>query len=287
MTHSSKKRRSSSVCVVTGAIVAMAIAVTVGACGSQAVPVAAGSASPVAGTRSASAPTRQVGTCEDGTSSSPSYYAPGIQAMLAQAVAAWVPRPPADSGNGVAAQPGLHFVLRSVTTTSVSTDYPSIDYTVPAVGALQPQPSPTDPSFNSDVHTWTTQQSGWKQSTDLAAADAATLAGQVRHYQVARNTYSAIYDCVASLVDQLGAEPGSDTRIAVISDMENNEPVVGFSLNGAAVLVVGICPADVSASCSQRFAATRQFLTEHGASSVQIVWADAVTAQTFDNFWRS
>jgi hypothetical protein len=287
MSHSSKKRRSSPAGVVTAAIVATAFGLTVGGCGSQAVPAAAGAASPAAGTRSASTPTRQVGTCEDGTSSSLNYYAPQIQAMLARAVAAWVPPPPADSGNGVAAQPGLHFVLRSVTTTSVSTDYPSIDYTVPAVGALAPQPSPADPSFNSDVHIWTAQQSGWKQSTDLATTDAATLAGQVRHYQVARNTYSAIYDCVASLVDQLGAVPGSDTRIALISDMENNEPVVGFSLNGAAVLVVGICPADVSASCSRRFAAARQFLTGHGASSVQIVWADAVTAQTFDSFWRS
>lgn len=287
MTYSSKKRRSSSAGAVAVAIIATALAVTVSACGSHAAPVPSAAASPAAGTSAAAAPTRQVGTCEDGTSSSASYYAPRIQAILAQAVAAWAPRPPADSGNGVAAQPGLHFVLRSVTTTSVSTDYPSIDYTVPAVGALVPQPSPTDSSFDTAVHTWTDQQSGWQQGADLAAADAATLAGQVRRYQVARNTWSAIYDCVASLVDQLGAASGSGTRIAVISDMENNEPVVSFSLNGAAVLLVGICPASVSASCTERFAAARQFLTEHGASSVQVVWADAVTAQTFDSFWRS
>jgi hypothetical protein len=69
--------------------------------------------------------------------------------------------------------------------------------------------------------------------------------------------------------------------------MENNEPVTGFGLNGAAVLVVGICPADVAASCSQRFATARQFLIQHGASLVQVVWADAITAQTFETFWRS
>jgi hypothetical protein len=150
---------------------------------------AAGVASPAAGTGPTAVATRQVGTCEDGTSSSASSYAPRIQAMLAQAVAEWVPMPPADTGNGVGAQPGLHFVLRSVTTTSVSTDYPSVDATVPAVDALRPQPSPTDSSFNSEVHTWTDQESGWKRSAEQATAAAATLAGQVRAYQVARNTY--------------------------------------------------------------------------------------------------
>ena len=295
MTQTKKKRRSRSGGAGVTAAVATAAVVGLSGCGTQAGPAAtatasaAGPASTAVGSGSAAAATRQVGTCEDGTSSSAIFYAPRIQAMLAQAVAGWVPKPPADTGNGIAAQPGLHFVLRSVTTTSVSTDYPSVDATIPAVGALSPQPSPTDSSFNSDVHTWTDQESGWKHSADQATAAAATLAGQVRTYQVARNTYSAIYACIAAVVNQLGTAHGSDTRIAVVSDMENNEPepVTGFGLNGAAVLVVGICPADVSASCSQRFATGRQFLIQHGASLVQVVWADAVTAQTFETFWRS
>ena len=210
-------------------------------------PAASTSPDANAGT-AASAPTRSAGTCEDGTSSLASYYAPRIQAMLAQAATTWAASPPADSGDGVAAQPGLHFVLRSVTTTSWSTDYPTVDYTIPPVGALAPQPSPTDPSFDTDVHAWTGAQSAWKQSAAQATAAAATLAQEIRQFPVARDTYSAIYSCIAAADSQLGSPPGADTRLTVISDMQNNQKVVGLHLAGAAVLVVGICPNDVSAA---------------------------------------
>jgi hypothetical protein len=53
------------------------------------------------------------------------------------------------------------------------------------------------------------------------------------------------------------------------------------------VLMVTICPADLSTSCPQRLAAASAYLMRHGASSVQIVSADAVTPQTFDDFWRA
>ena len=293
-TRSRKKNRLPSVAAAAAATAAIPVMVAVSACGSLGA-LAPGSASAPAASTSpdanagtaASAPTRQAGTCEDGTSSLASYYAPRIQAMLAQAATTWAASPPADSGDGVAAQPGLHFVLRSVTTTSWSTDYPTVDYTIPPVGALAPQPSPTDPSFDTDVHAWTGAQSAWKQSAAQATAAAATLAQEIRQFPVARNTYSAIYGCIAAADSQLGSPPGADTRLTVISDMQNNQKVVGLHLAGAAVLVVGICPNDVSAGCPQRFAAARQFLINNGASTVQIVSADAVTPQTFLSFWRS
>ena len=294
MTTRSRKKNRLPSAAAAATLVAIPVIVAISACGSLGA-LAPGSASASAASTSpdanadtaASAPTRQAGTCEDGTSSLASYYAPRIQAMLAQAATTWVASPPADSGDGVAAQPGLHFVLRSVTTTSWSTDYPTVDYTIPPVGALTTQPSPTDPSFDTDVHTWTGAQSAWKQSAARATAAAATLAQEIRQFPVARNTYSAIYSCVAAADNQLGSPPGGDTRLTVISDMQNTEPVVGLHLAGAAVLVVGICPNDVSARCPQRFAVARQFLINNGASSVQIVSADAVTPQTFLSFWRS
>lgn len=268
--------------------VAVIVATAVSACGTQATPTAITSAGAGQPSSGQAVVTRQVGNCLDGTSSSASYYAPRIQAVLAEAVAAWASRPPANLIAGVPAQLGLHFVLRSVTTTSYSTDGPSVDTTIPAVSALAPQPSPsTDPSFDADIHTWTQGLPAWKQTASSAAAAAAELSAKVRQYSVARNTWSAIYSCVSAAARQLIPSQGADTRLAVISDMENNEPVVGLSLAGAAVLLVTICPADVSTGCPQRFATASTYLMHHGASSVQIVSADAVTPQTFDDFWRA
>jgi hypothetical protein len=261
----------------------------ISACGTQTPPIPSAGVSSVRQASSTNgAPTRQVGNCLDGTSSSASYYAPQIQAILADAVTAWASPPPTDPGAGVPAQLGLHFVLRSVTTTSYSTDGSSVDATIPPVRALPPQPSPSaDQSFDADIHTWTLAQSSWKQTAVSANTQASQLAGQVRMYQVARNTWSAIYSCMSATARQLGPAQGAGTRLAVISDMQNNEPVVGFSLAGAAVLMVTICPANVSTSCPQRFAAARAYLIRHGASSVLTVSADAVTPQTFDDFWRA
>ena len=57
-------------------------------------------------------------------------------------------------------------------------------------------------------------------------------------------------------------------------------------LDGDAVLIVGICPAQSWAGCAQRFAAARTYLLRHGASSVAIVRADAITPGALDSFWR-
>jgi hypothetical protein len=264
-------------------------AIAISACGTQTTPGANASAATARHAPSSNAVlTREAGNCLDGTSSSAPYYAARVQAVLADAVAAWASRPPANPSTGVPAQLGLHFVLRSVTTTSYSTDGPSVDATIPSVSTLAPQPSPTaDPSFDADVHSWTQALPAWKQSASSAAAAAAQLSAKIRQYPVARKTWSAIYSCVAATERQLGPPKGTDTRLAVISDMENNEPVVGLSLGGAAVLAVAICPANVSTSCPQRFAAARAYLMRHGASSVQIVSVDAVTPETFDDFWRA
>jgi hypothetical protein len=292
MSRSVKKHRLSRAAARALAVAILVIA-AVSACGSLGTPAENAPVSPVSASPAvsvdpaASAPTRQAAACSDGTGSLEGSYAPRMQAMLAQAAAAWVASPPTFSGNGAPAQPGLHFVLRSVTTTSWSTDYPTVDYTIPPVGDLAPQPSPTDPSFDTAVHTWAGEQSAWKQSAAQATGAAATLARDIRQFQVARNTNSAIYSCIAAADSQLGSPAGPDTRLAVISDMQNNEPVIGLHLAGAAVLVVGICPNNVSAGCPQRFAAASQFLIKNGASSVQVVSADAVTPQTFLSFWRS
>ena len=268
--------------------VAVGTAVAISACGTQTTPVVStvGGAARQAPPGNA-VPTREVGNCMDGTSSSAGYYAPRIQAMLAEAVAAWASHPLADPGAGAPAQLGLHFVLRSVTTTSYSTDGPSVDGTIPPVRALAPQPSPADSSFDADIHAWTQALPGWKQTQSGAAAAATQLSAQVRQYAVARNTWSAIYSCVSAAARQLGPAQGADTRLAVISDMQNNEPVVGLNLAGAGVLMVTICPANVSTGCPQRFAAARSYLMRRGASSVQIVSADAVTPETFEDFWRT
>jgi hypothetical protein len=267
--------------------VAVIMVAIVSACGTQTTPVARTGVR-IAQRASSAVATRQVGNCLDGTSSSASYYAPRLQEVLAQAVAAWASQPSANPSGGVPAQLGLHFVLRSVTTTSYSTDGPSVDASIPPVNALAPQPSPTaDPSFDVDIHAWTQALPGWKKTASSAAAAAAQLSAEVRQYPVARNTWSAIFSCVSASARQLGPAQGADTRLAVISDMENNEPVVGLSLAGAAVLMVTICPADLSTSCPQRLAAASAYLMRHGASSVQIVSADAVTPQTFDDFWRA
>lgn len=277
-------RKSSA--ALTAVVGVMAVAIS--ACGTQTTPTAitsAGAGQPSSGQVVA---TRQVGNCLDGTSSSASHYAPRIQAVLAEAVAAWAARPSANPSGGVPAQFGLHFVLRSVTTSSYSTDGLSVDDTIPPVKALAPQPSPTaDPSFDADIHTWTRALPGWKQTASSAAAAAAQLSAKVRQYPVARNTWSAIYSCVSAAVQQLGPAQGANTRLAVISDMQNNEPVVGLNLAGAEVLMVTICPANVSTGCPQRFATARSYLMRHGASSVQIVSVDAVTPGTFDDFWRA
>ena len=72
-------------------------AVTVGAvsaCGTPTTPPASTGVSTARPAPSSNAvPTRQVGNCLDGTSSSASYYAPRLQAMLAEAVAAWASPP--------------------------------------------------------------------------------------------------------------------------------------------------------------------------------------------------
>ena len=209
-----------------------------------------------------------------------------MRGILADAVAGWVPPPEPDLTRATKAQPSLRFVLRSVTTTSYSTDSASLDATIPGVPGLPMQPTPANnPSFSPQIHAWTGQMASWKQAAATARKDVTALADQVRQFQIARNTFSGIYSCIAAAATQLAPAYGPDTRIAVMSDMENNRPVTGLALNGDAVLMVTICPANVALSCPQRFAAVRSFLLQHGASSVTAVRADAVVPATFDSFW--
>ena len=144
--------------------VAIVTATAISACGTQTTPTA--NATP-GNTRHAplsnAVLTREAGNCVDGTSSSANYYATQVQAVLADAVAAWASRPPTEPSAGIPAQLGLHFVLRSVTTTSYSTDGSSVVGTIPSVSALAPQPSPSDPSFDADIHAWTQALPDWKR----------------------------------------------------------------------------------------------------------------------------
>jgi hypothetical protein len=63
--------------------------------------------------------------------------------------------------------------------------------------------------------------------------------------------------------------------------------VVGLKLASAKVLLVTACSADVSTTCPQRFTAARSFLLDHGASDVEEISADALTAAELVKFWRS
>jgi len=92
-------------CWLTAAAVVTAVAVS--ACGTQTTPTVStvGGGVSQASSGQAAVPTREVGNCLDGTSSSASYYAPRIQAMLADAVANWASRPAANPSAGVPAAP--------------------------------------------------------------------------------------------------------------------------------------------------------------------------------------
>jgi hypothetical protein len=126
----------------------------------------------------------------------------------------------------------------------------------------------------------------WLRAATSASAAAARVADEVRTFRIARNTYSGIYSCIAAAATELGTDADAHARLVVESDMINNRPVAGLRLSGDAVLLVTICPAEVANSCPRRFAAARAYLLRHGAASVEIVRADAVTPASFEAFWR-
>lgn len=266
---------------------AVAGALTQGPATASGVTAAPGSAATASGPAE---PTVQAAACIDGTGSLAASYAIQFQAQLAAAAGGWAAAPPANPTGGVAGQPGLHLVVRSVTTTSYSTDpvdNPSVNGTVPAVSAIAAQPSPTDPSYNDDDRTWLDGKPAWQQRASAAAAQARKVAADVRGYQVVRGTNSAIWSCLSGAASELGPVPGGSMRLIEMSDFQNNEPAVGLSLASARVLLVTVCPTDVSTTCPQRFATARAFLLKHGASDVQEISADALTAQAVASFWRS
>jgi hypothetical protein len=236
---------------------------------------------------SAAEPTDQAGNCVDGTGSSAPSYATKFKAQLATAVSDWAAAPPANPAGGVPGQPGLHLVLRSVTTASVSTDNSSVDGTIPAVAAIAAEPAPTDPQYNDDLRAWLGAKPGWRRQAATAVAQARKVGGAVRAYQVVRKTNSGVYSCLSGAASELGQVPGNVMRLVVMSDLENNEAIVGLSLRSARVLLVTVCPTDESTGCPARFAAARSLLLNHGASQVEEISADALTPQTLVRFWRS
>ncbi len=229
----------------------------------------------------------QAAACIDGTGSLAATYATRFQAQLAVAAAGWAAAPPANPAAGAAAQPGLHLVVRSVTSASNSTDDPSLNDTVPAVPALAPQPSPTDPGYNGDDRAWLGAKPAWQREAAAAAAQGRQVAAEVRGYRVVRGTNSAIWSCLSGAMAELGQVPGASVRLVEMSDFLNNEPVVGLRLASARVLLVTVCSADVSTTCPQRFATARSFALRHGASQVAEISADALTPQVLASFWRS
>jgi hypothetical protein len=258
--------------------------------GTAAAPRQPGPSRYASGQAAVSEPTVPAGACEDGTSSSAASYATRFQGQLAAAVADWAPTSPSGPSalaGGVPGQPGLHFVLRPVTTTSNSTGVPSIDTTIPALSPLSAEPAASDPNYNHDLRAWLAAKPGWQRQAGQAAAQGRALAARVRRYQVPRNTWSAVYSCLSGTVAQLAAPSGGVVRLVELSDWENNEPAVGLRLAGARVLMVEICPADAADGCPQRFAAAHAFLLRHGADEVEQIAADAVTPQALVSFWRS
>jgi hypothetical protein len=231
--------------------------------------------------------TDQVGTCVDGTSSSASFYAGRFQSQVAAAVVGWATRPPATLGAGAPGAPGLHIVVRSVTTTSNSTDYPSVNDEIPAVTMLAPVPAATDPNYSTDLRTWLAAKPGWLHVANAAISRSSAVAAEVRHYPVARNTHSAVFSCLSGAATELAPAPQADLRLVELSDFENNEPAVGLALSHAHVLLVTICPANAAAGCPQRFASFSATLRKAGAVVAPPISADALTVQDLISFWRS
>jgi hypothetical protein len=191
-----------------------------------------------------------------------------MRELVADAVSLWAGAAVTDPVTAVPAQPSLTFTLRPVTSSSYSTDALSVSGAIPGVRALAAQPQATsDPSFARDIHTWTVARAAWKRSAESASARASSLAARVSRFRIARRTWSAVYGCVAAAAAQLS-------------------PVHGLRLNGDAVLMVEICPARGSVTCTRRFAIARAYLRRRGASAVTVVRADAVTPVTLDDFWR-
>jgi hypothetical protein len=285
------KRRGAPAAVLL--LAALLLAVAISSCGTAGALTGAAAGAPVGGAVTPAAvtpaaePVVPAGICADGTSSSAAFYATRFTAQLAAAAGSWLAAPPANPSAGGPGQPGLHLVYRSVTTTSISTDGPSVNDTIPGVTAIAAEPTPADPNYNDDLRAWLDAQPGWHRQAAAATAKARTVAAEIRGYQVARGTYSAIYSCLSGAVAELGQVPGPSVRLVTISDFQNNEPIVGLSLGGARVLMVEICPADASTGCPQRFAAARSLLLAHGASQVSQLSADALTPSALVSFWRS
>lgn len=255
--------------------------------GAPATPVGGTEAAPVGSAAGAAEPTVQAGICVDGTGSLAAYYATRFKEQVAAAVSGWAAVPPANPSGGVPGQPGLHLVLRSVTTSSYSDDGTSVSDTIPPVPAIAPEPGPGDANYNDDLRAWLAAKPGWQRQATAAVTKARAVAGEVRSYPVARNTYSAIYSCLSGAARELGQVPGASMRLVIMSDFQNNEPVVSLSLSAARVLLVTVCSSYDSTSCPQRFAYARSFVLKHGASQVEEVSADAMTPQTLLSFWRS
>lgn len=272
-------------------VVALAACGAVGALAGATSTPAGGGAAATAGTKAGTAavalPVDQAGVCIDGTSSSAAHYATDFKAQVAAAVSGWVAAPPASPSAGVPGQPGLHLVLRSVTTQSYSTDDKSVHETIPAVPAIAPQPTPTRSDYNDALRSWLDGKPAWERKANAAVAQARKVAGEVRGYRVARHTYSGIWSCLSGAASELGDVQGGRMRLVVLSDMENNEAIVGLSLARAHVLLVTVCPSHASTGCPRRFAKARSLLLKHGASSVREISADAVTPQDLASFWRS
>jgi hypothetical protein len=292
----SPAKRPPAKSAVPAAVIAMLLAAAASGCGvagaltADPAATAGATASPGGAPVTAAGapvPTVQAGACADGTGSLAAAYATRFRAQLAAAVGGWAAAPPANPAAGAAAQPGLHLVVRSVTSTSNSTDDPSVNDTVPAVPGLAPQPSPADSSYNDDDRAWLDAKPAWQRRAAAAAGQARKLAAEVRAYQVVRGTNSAIWSCLSGAVSELGEVPGASVRLVEMSDFLNNEPVVGLRLASARVLLVTVCSADVSTTCPQRFATARSFALRHGASQVEEISADALTPQILASFWRS
>jgi hypothetical protein len=154
---------------------------------------AAGGQAPASVVAAGAGHTDQAGACIDGTGSSASFYARRFQSQVAAAVAGWATKPLATLGEGAPGTPGLHIVVRSVTTTSNSTDYPSVNDTIPAVATLTPAPAATDPNYPADLRAWLDAKPAWQHAASAALAKSQAVADEVRRYSVARNTYSAVF----------------------------------------------------------------------------------------------
>jgi hypothetical protein len=214
-----------------------------------------------------------VAGCVDQTGSSVSSFAPQVLDAVADAIQAW-------PGSNTAAQqahprPGLHLVLRLVSTHSSATDdQVSIDEQIPGVPGLAPPPGFDDPEFAQNRRQWDDAHATWSRAADIARARATEVATKIRGLRLDRGTTSAISGCLAAAA---ASAPSDNRRLLLASDLQETEPETVGDYGSSPLLLVVSCPARAEDQCPGRISTWTTRLNAQAAGPITPVRADAAT----------